>query len=567
MFPEHPPSPIKKEIASLLEQDLGLSQGEIYRLFERPKNEDHGHLALPLFRFCQEHKKVPHLFAEEFAKKIENKKFPQIQEARAFSGFVNLKLSIPFLRSHLEKLIQKDTLAQWSLTNPPHWLIDFASPNVAKYMNVGHLRATVIGQALVNLARAFGYRVTSLNHLGDWGTQFGKLLWAYQNWSHDYNFDKNPLDSLVALYVRFHEEATLHPKRNEEAALLFKQLESGDESLKILWEKFIKISLKDYQKYWDALNVKHDKVLGESFYIPFFEDLKKILTKKNLLETSEGAEVVFLNEDSPPCLIQKKDGASTYAARDLCSALYRFNELKSNKNIYVTGSDQKLHFQQIFQTLEKMGITCDKSKHVYFGMYRFKDSGKMSSRGGKAVYLQDVLVQAQEKVQGIIKDRDIENKEQVAKQVGIGAIIFNDLMNDCVKDVDFDWARLLDFEGRTGPFVQYTHVRCLSLIDKYKGESKKAFEDLDFFPKKDEERVIWKLLSFEESVYQSFLHFKPHILACYLLELSKDFNRFYSMQKILGTNRERDLIILVESVMKILKRGLEILNIPIPSKM
>ena len=386
-------SSVKEKLSFLLEKPLLLPKEEIYSLLEKPKNEEHGHLALPLFRFSKKYNnKSPALLAQEFAEKIRSQNFSQIQEVVAFSGFVNFKFDVNFLRSHLEKLINKKELAQFSLKNPPHWVIDFASPNVAKYMSIGHLRATVVGQALVNLARVFGYRVTSLNHLGDWGTQFGKLLWAYKHWSKEYSFDEKPLDSLVALYVRFHEEAQLHPERDKEAALLFKQLESGDKELKTLWKKFIEVSLKDYQTYWDLLNVKHDKVLGESFYISFFEDLKKRLNQKKLLEQSEGAQVVFLEKGSPPCLIQKSDGASTYAARDLCSALYRFEELKADRNIYITGSDQKLHFKQIFQTLQKMGIDSDKKcKHISFGMYRFKDQGKMSSRGGKAIYLQDVF--------------------------------------------------------------------------------------------------------------------------------------------------------------------------------
>lgn len=544
-----------------------MSQSEIYSLLEKPKKEDHGHIAMPLFKLSKEHKKNPATLAQEVVNQINSKKFSQIRKAEAFSGFVNFTLDINFLRSHLNQLIKQEKLACFPLEKPPHWVIDFASPNVAKYMNVGHLRATVIGQALVNLAASCGCRVTSINHLGDWGTQFGKLLWAYQKWSKEYDFNEDPLKALVALYVRFHDEIKSHPQRDKEAALLFQKLESGDEELKILWKRFIEISLSEYNRQWKLLNVKHNKVLGESFYIPLFEDLKNRLTKKKILKESEGALVVFLEENLPPCLIQKTDGASTYAARDLCSAIYRFENLKADRNIYVTGSDQKLHFEQVFKTLQKAGEKGESCKHVSFGMYRFKDKGKMSSRQGKAIYLESLLTQAQERVHEIIKDRDLENKNQIAKDVGIGALIFNDLMNDCVRDVDFDWGQLLDFEGRTGPFVQYTHVRCLSLLKKYGKQAKASFESSDSTCSKEEERVILRLLSFEESVFQAFSHFKPHILASYLLDLSRDFNRFYAQQKILGTDKEERLMVLVNSVGRVLKRGLEILNVPIPSKM
>ena len=560
-------SSIKEDLSFLLKDFISLPQNEIYFLLEQPKKENHGHLALPLFKFSKELKKNPALLAQDFASRVTEQNFSQIQKAEAFSGFVNFTFNENFLRVHLEKLINKKQLAQFSLKKPPHWVIDFASPNVAKYMNVGHLRATVVGQALVNLALAFGCRVTSLNHLGDWGTQFGKLLWAYQKWSVEYDFNKKPLESLVSLYVRFHEEAKTHPERNKEAAFLFQKMESGDKGLKSLWKKFVQISIEEYEKQWKLLNVKHEKVIGESFYISFFDDLKKRLNQKNLLQESDGALVVFLDGDSPPCLIQKTDGASTYAARDLCSAIYRFEKLKADRNIYVTGSDQKLHFKQIFETLKKMGIKSDETcKHISFGMYRFKDQGKMSSRGGKVVYLQSLLTQVQDRVYEIIKDRDLENKDQVAKDVGIGALVFNDLMNDCVKDVDFDWNHLLDFEGRTGPFVQYTYVRCMSLLKKYEKKPQKIFKKEDSCSK-EEEKVILKLLSFEESSFHAFSNFKPHILACYLLDLSKEFNRFYSKKKILGTKEEDNLMILVQSASNVLKRGLEILNVPIPTKM
>ena len=435
-------------------------------------------------------------------------------------------------------------------------------------MNIGHLRAAAIGQALVNLARQCGYTVISLNHLGDWGSQFGKLLWAYQKWSGGYDFKQNPFETLVNLYVRFHKEAESDPEKVKEATLLFQKLEAGDPSLKKLWKQFVQLSLKNYEFYWNTLNIKHDLVLGESFYRDFLKDLKSRLKQKKLLRDSEGAQVVFLDE-VPPCLIVKSDGASTYIARDLCSTIYRFEKLKVSKNIYITGVDQKLHFKQLFQTLKKMEFPWSKDcLHLSFGMYRFKGEGKMSTRKGQTVYLKDILTQSIERVKNIIEERrpQLKNKTEIAKQVGIGALVFNDLMNDRVKDVDFDWKKILDFEGRSGPFIQYTHVRCLSLLKKSKFPPK-GNNFSGSLSNKEEEKLVWRLLCFEEAVLQAFHHFKPHILARYLLDLSHDFNCFYTSQKILGTEKEKDLLLLVEGTRRILRKGLEILNIPAPKVM
>ena len=446
--------------------------------------------------------------------------------------------------------------------------MDFASPNVAKYMNIGHLRASVLGQALVNLARCFGFKVTALNHLGDWGSQFGKLLWAYKKWGKEYDFENQAFPSLVELYVRFYKTAESDEKNLQEARDLFKKLEKGDSELKKLWEHFVQLSLKNYEKYWTAFHIKHDLIKGESFYTDFLDDLKSRLKTKRLLEKSEGAEVVFLDKDKPPCLISKRDGASTYSARDLCSIIYRFETLEADKNIYITASDQNLHFKQVFQVAEKLNPKWkEDSLHLSFGMYRFKGEGKMSTRRGQAVYLKDILEQAVQRVEKIIEERNpyLENKKEISQQVGVGALVFNDLMNDCVKDVDFEWSRVLDFEGLSGPFVQYSLVRSKSLLNKWKKTLPEQFSKS--FEAQEEKQLAWRLICFEEAVFQSFKHFKPHILARYLLDLSKEFNRFYTAQKILGHPREEDLLLLTKISHRALWRGLEILNIPRPSAM
>ena len=279
--------------------------------------------------------------------------------------------------------------------------------------------------------------------------------------------------------------------------------------------------------------------------------------------------MVFLGDSHPPCLIRKSDGASTYATRDLASAIYRFEKLQADKNIYITGSEQKLHFHQIFQTLEKLNPKWSAScKHIPFGMYRFKGGGKMSSRQGQSVFLKDVLEQAKKRVEKIIESRqsELKEKDQIAGQVGIGAVVFNDLQQDCSKDVEFNWDRVLDFEGRTGPFVQYTHVRCLSLIEKYNKPIKNNFSK-DFSFEEDEKNLVWHLLCFEWAVFQAFQLFKPHILANDLLNLAAEFNRFYANHRILDSDRADDRMVLVHGIQRVLKTGLQILNVPLPSKM
>lgn len=560
---------VKRDLLALLKPLLNLKDEEIFSLLEQPQRSEHGRLALPVFSFAKVQKKSPKELAEKFSDQVGNNMPSFLKSCKPLGGFLNFQFQEDYLQKQLEKLITQDKLAFFTQEgNKELWLVDFASPNVAKYMNIGHLRAAVLGQALVHLIQAFGFKTLSLNHLGDWGSQFGKLLWAYQTWGKEYDFKNQAFQSLVELYVRFHKEAEADEQKLQSARDLFQKLEAGDLELKKLWESFVELSLKDYESYWKALSIKHDLIQGESFYIPFLEDLKSRLKEKKLLEKSEGAEVVFLKEDSPPCLISKRDGASTYASRDLCSLIYRFEQLKAGKNIYVTASDQKLHFQQIFEVAGKLKSDWrENSSHVSFGMYRFKGEGKMSTRKGQVVYLKDILEQAVQRVRKIIEERnpDLENKEIISEQVAAGALVFNDLMNDCVKDVDFDWSKVLDFEGRSGPFVQYSLVRAHSLLKKGDKDLPTAFSHI--FETPEEIQLVWRLIAFDEACFQAFKHFRPHILARYLLDLAKEFNRFYAKHKILGHSKQEDRLLLASITYRVLWRGLEILNVPRPPAM
>lgn len=536
---------------------------------ESPKQAGHGHLSLPVFAWAKEFKKAPPALAAELAQTISQKKPRHVANVHAVSGFLNFEYEPLYVQQVLVDTAAT-TNGDSQVGQGRQLVIDFASPNVAKPMHIGHLRSSVIGQAIVNLAKTQGYQVTGLNHLGDWGVQFGKLAWAYQKWGSEYLFSEKPFESLFALYVRFHDEAEKNPEIEAEGSKTFRRLEEGDPQIYELWQKFIEISNRDNQRIWGMLGVKHDLVRGESFYNNRMKPVEEELAQKGLLEESDGAMVVRLDqEEMPPCLIRKSDGASLYATRDLASAIYRKQELGADLNLYVVGMEQTLHFRQVFKVLEKMGYSwADQCHHVAFGMYRFKD-GKIQTRKGNVIFLEDVLKQAVNMVREFMDKRDtaVPNKEEVARQVGIGAIIFNDLVNDRVKNVEFDWERVLDFEGDSGPYVQYCGVRCASLIRKYgKPVSERMTAPL---VAPEEVELIRTLLAFDVTLKNAFASFKPHILAGYLIEVCHKFSQFYTKHRILGENPEVEAsrMALVAATLKILEKGLGVLGIELPEAM
>lgn len=551
---------------------LAKEPAQMNKLLESPKQAGHGHLAMPVFAWAKEARKAPPLLAQEFADKMNADKPPGLKGAQAVSGFVNFTFEDEYVQRLLVDTIAKrrGRVGHSAVGAGKKLVIDFSSPNVAKPMHIGHLRASVIGQAIVNLAKAQGYEVIGLNHLGDWGVQFGKLAWAYREWGHEYPFQEKPFESLFNLYVRFHEEAEKNPELEAKGSLVFKQLEDGDEKIKELWQLFVDISLKDYQRIWDSLGIKHELVRGESFYNDRMKPVEKLLEQKGLLEESDGAMVVRLEDEGmPPCLIRKSDGASLYATRDLASALYRMQELRADLNLYVVGVDQTLHFRQVFAVLRKMGYAwVDQCHHIAFGMYRFKDA-RISTRKGNAIFLEDVLSKAVELVREIIakKNPDLPKAAEVARQVGYGAVIFNDLVNDRVKNVDFDWDRALDFEGDSGPYVQYCGVRCLSLMRKY---GKPIATDFATTLTSNEERELLRvLLTYEDTLKNAFANFKPHLLAGYLIDVCHRYGQFYTKCRILGEAPEVESarMTLVGLTHSVLEEGLRTLGIALPEAM
>ncbi|MCB0407146.1 MAG: arginine--tRNA ligase [Bdellovibrionales bacterium] len=565
---------IKTELANQLSSLLELPSESILERLESPKNPEHGHLAFPVFAFAKEWKKAPPVIAQELADKIKANQPALVAQVSPMSGFLNFTLKTQYLMDCLKTTVldQPENIGRSQAGAGKRVIIDYSSPNVAKPMSIGHLRATVIGQAICNLAKMQGFEVVGLNHLGDWGTQFGKLAWAYQQWNQEYDFKNSPFESLFALYVRFHEEAEKRPELNEFGAETFKKLESGDDEITQLWKWFVEISLKEYDRLWALLGVKHDLVRGESFYNDRLKPTEKLLEDKGLLVESDGAMVVPMDDPKmPPCLIRKSDGASLYATRDIASAIYRMEELKSDIGLYVVGVDQTLHFKQVFEVLSKMGYAWAKDcHHISFGMYQFKNMGRMSSRKGQIIEFEDVVQKAIELVKEIIQEKnpELKSKDKIAEQVGVGAIIFNDLMNDRIKNVEFDWDKVLDFEGNSGPYVQYCNVRCKSLLRKsgYK-QWPKTFQNELKSP--EAIQLLWILLSYDDVLKNGYKIFKPHIIAMYLLDVCRQFSTFYAKNKILNENDmvQSDLMTLVGATSLILESALGVLNISAPNEM
>lgn len=562
---------LKKQLASDLSSRLGRPADILENLLETPKGVGHGHLALPVFAWAKEAKKAPPVLAAELASQLTQNKPQHVAKVEAASGFLNFSFENSYVQDLLMGSVHSNTpLGGSKLGEGKTVVIDYTSPNVAKPMHIGHLRSAVIGQAIANLGRLQGYKVIGLNHLGDWGVQFGKLAWAYKKWGGEYDFDNKPFESLFAIYVRFHEAAEKDPSLDAEGSKIFKRLEDGDKDIEVLWKKFVEISLKDYQRIWDKMNVRPDMVRAESFYNDRMKPVENELEKKGLLEESDGAMVVRLDDsDMPPCLIRKSDGASLYATRDLASAIYRMQELHADMSLYVVAADQSLHFRQVFKVLEKMGYPwTNKCHHIAFGLYRFKDA-KFSTRKGNVIFLEEVLQKSIDMVNEIMAKRpqQVPNRERVAEQVGVGAIIFNDLVNDRVKNVEFDWDRVLDFEGDSGPYVQYCGVRCASLIRKYgKPIPQKMSVELN---SPEEIELIRTLLSFDSTVRNAFAAFKPHYLAGFLIDVCHRFSQFYTKHRILGEDPaiESSRMALVQATHAILAKGLATLSIELPEAM
>jgi len=441
-------------------------------------------------------------------------------------------------------------------------VIDFSSPNIAKPFSVGHLRSTVIGNALYNLYSKIGYKVVGVNHIGDWGTQFGKLIVAYKKWGNEKELEKDPIKYLLGLYVKFHKEAESNKSLEDEARAEFRKLEQNDKNALKLWKKFKDLSLKEFEKIYNLLDIRFDSYNGEAFYKDMLEDTISYVKKKVKTEYSDNALIINMQEYGMPPLILKKSNESTsYHTRDIAAALYRLKTYKPEKIIYVVGSEQNLHFKQLFRALELMGENTERFIHVDFGLFRFPE-GKMSTRKGNIIFLEDVLNESINLAEKVMEEKNsaVKNKEKISKAVGIGAIIFADLSNDRTRNINFDWNRIISFEGETGPYIQYTYARIRSILKKSRLSDK-----IDYSLFNDTEFIIAKKLSeFPEIIKESALRYKPNLVCNYLIKLCQLFNNYYSKYEI-KSSKER--LFLASKVILVLSIGLNILGIEAPESM
>ncbi len=561
----------KLEIAYLLQQVTGVQQQEIVNAIEMPPNKHMGDFAYPCFKLAKQFKKAPALIAQELSEKIVKPDF--IEEIKVQNAYINFFVSKSvYVKEVLEQVLcQNEKYGNSTVGEGKTIVIDYSSPNIAKPFHVGHLRSTVIGNALYQIFETLGYHCEGINHLGDWGTQFGKLIVAYQKWGSKEAVEQYGIQELMRIYVKFHEEAEKDATLEDEARSWFVKMQNGEQEALSLWKWFYNISIKEFNRVYDMLGVHFDAYTGESFYNDKMAAVVEELEQKNLLKQSEGAMIVDLEEEKmPPCLIIRKDGGTLYATRDITAALYRKNTYHFDKCIYLTALDQNLHFSQWFTVIKKMGYDWWKDLiHVPFGLVSL-DSGKLSTRHGNVVLMEELLNQAILETQKIIeqKNPDLPNKKEIAQQVGIGAVIFNDLYNSRIKDVVFSWERMLNFDGETGPYVQYTHARACSILRK--GECSLA-QNIDYSKLTDDASMeVCKLLEqFPKKIQEAADKLEPFIVTRQLVSLSQAFNKFYHDNVILTSEEQtkQARIALVIAVKTVLKKGLALLGIKAPEQM
>ena len=562
----------KLAIANCLKEKIeDLTLEEIVALIEVPPNKEMGDFAFPCFKLAKVFRKAPNMIAADLAENIEAN--GAISKVMPLGGYVNFFVN----KSQLAKTVINDVLTKKEkyghsdLGQEKAVVIDFSSPNIAKPFHIGHIRTTVIGNALYKIYDSQGYNVVRVNHLGDYGTQFGKLIVAFKLWGSKEAVEANPIPELLKLYVKFHEEAEQKPEMEDEARAWFTKLENGDEEAKALWQWFRDESLKEFARVYDLLDIEFDSYAGESFYSDKMDSVIETLKDKKLLVQSQGTNVVDLEEyNMPPALITKNDGSTLYMTRDLAAAIYRKNTYDFDKCIYVVGSQQSLHFQQLFKVLELMGYEWSKDLiHVPFGMVALEE-GTMSTRKGRVVFLEDVLKQAVEKTKEIVlsKNPNAKNVEQIAKQVGVGAVVFQELSNSRIKDYTFSWSRTLSFEGETGPYVQYTHARCCAVLRKAEEEVTTDI-NYDLLSDGDGAEVLKVIGSFNKSILAAMRKNEPHIITRFVLDLAQAFNKFYHDNPILVEDAElrKARLALVAATRQTIENALALLGLHAPERM
>ena len=565
----------KKEIAEEIAEVTNLDSKELENYIEIPPNSDLGDYAFPCFKLAKELRKAPPIIANEIK---DNIKIDEniIEKIEVVGGYLNIYINKQTLVKEVLEAIARDKEKYGSSTlgEGKNVVIDYSAPNIAKPFHIGHLRSTVIGGALYKIYNFLGYNSVGINFLGDWGLQFGKVMAGIKLWKDEYDFENDEMSSILKTYIRFNKEEKEKPELTDLARAEFKKLEDGDQETYKLWEHIRKISLENYEKTYKLLNSKFDSYNGEAYYNDKMEPVVEELKEKGLLKESQGAQVVDLEKyDMPPCIIITSAGTTIYATRDLASLKDRMNTYNFDKAIYVVGNEQSLHFKQVFKVFELMGYEnyAKNCVHVPFGLVVDKDGEKIGSRKGNSVFLEDILNEAIDKVKDIINEKnpDLENKEEVAKKVGVGAIIFNDLSNSRIKDEIFDWDMLLNFQGETGPYIQYIYVRTRSLLNKAGYMPK--IEEIEFSKITEKEALdtLKLIYQFNDVVKNAAEKNEPSILARYLIDLSQSFSTYYNEHRIIteDKNVQDARLFLTYAVGTVLKTGAELLGMEMPERM
>ncbi|MGL5381142.1 arginine--tRNA ligase [Clostridium sp.] len=560
----------KKKVAEIIKQHVDMDVEAIEKLIEIPPKPEMGDYAFPCFQLAKAFRKAPNMIAEELSTKLDSEGFEKIVNLGPYVNFFADK-SI-FTKNAIEKVLTEgENYGSSNIGEGKTVCVEHSSPNIAKPFHVGHLFSTSIGNSLYRLFKKEGYTVEGINHLGDWGTQFGKLISAYKRWGNEEALEKNAIEELLRIYVKFHDEAEENPELEDEGRAYFKALEDGDAEAQELWKRFRDLSLKEFDRVYGLFNVTFDSYAGEAFYNDKMDVVVNELKDKGLLQESNGAQVVMLDEyNMPPCIVLKGDGASIYATRDLAAAMYRKKTYDFHKCVYVVGSPQALHFKQVFKVLELAGHEwANDCVHVGFGLVKFADR-KLSTRKGEIILLDDLVKESVDKTLEVINEKnpELENKEDVAKKIGVGALVFTYLKNSREKDIVFDWKEMLSFEGETGPYVQYSYARAKSILNRA-GEVK-GVADYSKLTSKEEFELVKTLENFTKQIHVAIEKLEPSVMTRYVIDVAKAFNKFYNAHSVLNLEDEslkEARLKLVEASCQVIKNALYLLGIDVVEKM
>ena len=564
----------KNEIAKAISKASEIDVNELYGYLEVPPNKDMGDYAFPCFKLARVLKKAPPVIATELKEKIECNEY--IKDIQIAGGYLNFFINENAMINDVLNLIneQKENYGASKIGEGKTVVIDYSSPNIAKPFHIGHLRTTIIGAALYNIHKFLGYKAVGINHLGDYGTQFGKLIEGYKRWGEEYNIEENPIDELMKIYVRINDLCKEDETVLEACRENFKKLEEKDEYCTKIWNWFRELSLKEFQRVYDKLGVKFDSLRGEAAYSDSLNDIVNTLEKAGVLIDSEGSKIVDLEDKGlGVCMIQKSNGSTIYATRDLAAIKYRAENYDFDKCLYVVAYEQALHFKQIFEVAKSLGIPekcVNGLEHVQYGMTRLT-TGKMSTREGTVVKVDDLLNESISRIEEIIneKNADMADKKENAEKIGIGAVIFNNLANNIIKDQIFDWDTVLNFQGETGPYIQYVYVRTKSVLDKLGYIPEYSDVKPELLNDESSKDVIRTLYKFNEVLQSVTEKSEPSFLARYLIELSQKYSNFYNENKIMVDDKDvqNARAYLTYAVGTVIKTGAGLLGIKMPTQM